>query len=90
MKFRTPILLFSLLTLSSRKCSLLILPDTSNLFIFKSPILWNTIATKLGFSGYEDFATKAVTIKNLIKKYLLLKQSSQDEQIWSKENYELL
>lgn len=89
MKFRTPIALFSLLKLSSRKQSLLILPQPSNLFVFKSSVIWNNIAAKLRFTGHEDFGTKAGTLKKSVKDLLLTNQSKSFQENWSRCNFEL-
>ena len=71
MKFRTPISLYSLLQLSTRKQSLLLLPQSTNLFVYQSSKIWNKIRSQLGFTGYEDFSLNVTHFKKLTKSLLL-------------------
>ena len=88
LKFRTPISLFSLYTMSERKSTLILTPNPSIHFTYKSAILWNKMH-KLICSGLDDFSMKISSWKSSAKNYLLLLQASHDTNNWYPCNYEI-
>ena len=89
LKLRTPISIFSLLTMSKRKTTLIITPSPTPYFVYKSAILWNLI-NRLIFSNLIDFSMKICTMKASVKQYLLSRQSDYDINNWCSKNYDII
>ena len=90
LKFRTPITLYSLLNISNRNNSMLIIPPSPSIqFMYIGPRLWN-IASKKILSGLQfDRSTKLLLVKNSIKQLLLRNQNKFDKNEWYPANLEL-
>ena len=86
LKFRAPISLHSLYTISQRKTTTLITPHPTNSFIYKSANMWNTLQSKLKIMDYSINLSK---IKIEIKKLLLTNQVRHDDTEWYCSNFDL-
>ena len=82
LKYRTPISIFSLLTLSSRKDTLLITPTLahSSSFIRNASTLWNLVRQKLKL--YDLSCIKPSAIKTSMKQLILKLQCEGDKLAW--------
>ena len=83
LKYRTPMSLYSLLTISSRKDTLLITPTSahSSSFVSKSCTLWNLVRQKLKL--YELAYIKHSAAKASMKQLMLKLQSEGDKLAWA-------
>ena len=84
LKLRDPITMHSQFTLSQRKPTLLINDFPSENFVSTSTKLWNIITPKLKLI---DFSTKISTVKNRLKKGLLILQNSNNPIIWTVDDF---
>ena len=81
---RVPISLYSCLTLSKRKETLLITPSPSHNFVYNASRIWNIIRDLLCI---HTFGNKISEIKNKSKKLLFCRQKLGDQIEWSDENF---
>ena len=86
LKTRTPISLYSLFTLSSRKETLLITGMPSSHFVYKSSILWNEIKDHLQISDLRYSYSK---FKSNFKKSISNTQNCGDKICWQDFNFRL-
>ena len=81
LKYRTPISLYSMFTMSHRKDTLLITPSSSHGFIHTSSALWNLVRQK--FKIYEFSVMKVGSLKTSLKKFVLSCQKTGDIMVWN-------
>ncbi len=82
LKFRAPISIYSHYKTTARANSnLLVTPDPSPNFFYKSAVIWNSIRPKLSIQLY-DLATNLKQTKSNLKKMLFLNQHRYDEIEW--------
>ena len=86
LKFRTPISLYSQFNRSCRKETLLISPEFSQSFIYRSTFHWNVIRQKLVIN---DFAHKLNAFKTSLSKLLMNTQKWGKFDEWIDQNYKL-
>ena len=86
LKFRTPISLYSQFNRSCRKETLLISPEFSQSFTYRSTFQWNIIRNKLII---DDFAHKLNTYKASVLKLLMNTQNSGKFDEWTDQNFKL-
>jgi len=86
LKLRTPISLHSCFEISRRKPTLLLTPDPSRFFVYKSAKLWNKLRKEL-IGDAVDFSGKIGLAKTNLKRFLLLNQSEHDNNSWCNLNY---
>ena len=86
LKFHTPISLYSKFNRSSRKETLLISPEFSKSFIYRSTFQWNLIRQKLVIN---DFAHKLNTFKSSLSKLLMYTQNIGKFDEWIDQNFSL-
>ena len=79
LKFRTPISLHSLYTISRRSDTTLITPYPSRLFIYQSAIIWNSIRPKLDLI---DYSVSLGAVKINLKKIIFHNQHRHDTIEW--------
>ena len=88
LKFRTPITLHSLLNVSCRNNSMLIIPPTPSIqFAYTGPKLWNNIRKKLLIDPELDSSTKLSIVKSTVKNLLLTNQKKYDKYQWCPYNF---
>ena len=87
LKFRSPISMFTLFHLSSRKETLLIIPQPNHHlhFVHNSTSTWNAARQKLEVT---NFSTKYSLIKSATKKLLLGNQNLGEDMDWIAPNFE--
>ena len=89
LKLRTPAVIHSLFTPSSRDSSnLLILPHQSKYFKYQAAKIWNTVA-KTTAKSLDPISIKMSLFKCNLKKSLLQIQMKHDEQEWNPENFDM-
>ena len=86
LKFRIPVGLLESFNISKRKPSLLLTPDPSIYFLYKSARLWNNYK-KVLLDESLDFSTPIGAAKARIKRHLLEIQKKDDPNIWNPTNY---
>ena len=86
LKFRTPVSLYYQFNRSRRKETLLISPQFSQSFIYRSTFQWNTIRQKLVI---DDFAHKLNAFKSVVSKLLINAQKIGDVDQWIDQNFKL-
>ena len=79
LKFRTPISLHSLYTISRRTDTTLITPFPSPHFLYQSASIWNTIRPKLDIN---DFSVSLGSVKANLKKTIFHNQHQHDMIEW--------
>ena len=87
LKFRLPMSLYSLFSLSSRKSTLLLTTTPTIHFIYKSSTLWNHLRNKLEIL---DFSVNINTTKTKLKSLILSNQTAYDSTEWVDHNYSIL
>ena len=80
LKFRTPISLHSLYTISKRKEINLIPPLPNQQFLYKSSCIWNTMKNKLDIS---DFSCNVSSVKTYLKRLIHHNQHRHNEIDWT-------
>ena len=88
-KTHTPISLFSCLTISQRKQTLLIPPPDAHSFAYNASTLWNSFRAALPAGELTDFSIGFGVIKNKIKKLLLNRQKIGDREEWCEDNFQM-
>lgn len=85
-KFRSPVAVLSLFKFSSlaHKDLFLITPRPSDSFVYKASVSWNVAKRDLKI---EDTTTPVSSLKNLLKKFLLEKQSLGNQEDWIEVNF---
>ena len=86
-KTHVPISLYSCFTRSTRKETLLITPQHSHHFIYKSSSLWNEVRNTTQFSSLSDFSASLSQVKTWIRDTLYRRQKLGDDEEWSDENF---
>ena len=86
LKLRDPMVIFEQFKISDRKPDLIISDFPAEHFISKSTKLWNTITPKLKLT---DYSMKINTMKNNLKRLLLLLQNSNDPVTWTSEDFNI-
>ena len=86
LKFRTPVSLYYQFNRSHRKETLLISPQFSQSFIYRSTFQWNAIRQKLVI---DDFAHKLNAFKSGVSKLLINAQKIGDVDQWIDQNFKL-
>jgi hypothetical protein len=86
LKYRKPISLYSLFTISRRKESLLITPSSSHDFIHRSSTLWNLVRQKFKIF---DFAGSIGTFKTQLKNFILKTQKTGDNLTWNNSEIDI-
>ena len=87
-KFRTPITLYSLLNISQRNNSMLLIPPRPSIhFTYTGPKLWNDVRKKLRVDSEIDPSTKLSLIKSSLKTLLLTNQKKFDDYEWCPYNF---
>ena len=81
-KSHVPVSLFSLFKLSTRKDNLLITPNPTNQFIYKSARLWNEFRT----TSTITFSSRLSTVKNVLRNSIFGAQSSHGTE-WNEHNF---
>ena len=89
LKFRTPISLNSMVKLSLRKPTRVIIQKRTEFFAYRSAVMWNKLRNRLPKNWLEDFSIKLSTLKTAMKIILLKNQSLYDESEWCEYNLEL-
>ena len=89
MESNTPYSIFSCLTTSKRKPTLLLTPDPSKYFYYKATKLWNTLKKEI-VGDAETFCIPTGAVKSNVKKYLFTNQGNHDPNIWIHPNYTYL
>ena len=90
LKFHKPIALYSLLNISNRNNSMLIIPPVPSIqFMYNGSRLWNVANKKLLNGSQYDRSTKLSFVKNSVKQLLLKNQSKFDKNEWYPTNFEL-
>lgn len=89
LKTRTPISLSSLLTTSTRKETLLLVPIYSETFTYHGSSLWNSFRKTIEGCLVTDFVTGFGYVKRQIKKLMYRIQSCGDQNEWSPENFNI-
>ena len=88
LKFRTPIILYSLLSISNRNNSMMLLtPTPSTDFMYNGPSHWNIAYKKLLPDSQYDQSTKLSLVKNQLKNLLLTNQKKYDVVEWCVYNF---
>ena len=88
LKFRTPIALYSLLNISDRNNSMLLLtPTPSAQFMYNGPRLWNIAYKKLMSNSQYDHSTNLSLVKSSLKNLLLTNQNKYDKDEWCVYNF---
>ena len=85
LKIRIPISLYTLFKISDRKETLLLSQNSSCTFVDNSTRMWNEFREKL--SVYDFMATSIGSLKNRLKRHLLLTQKDHDKKEWCDLNY---
>ena len=83
LKFRTPISMHSLYTISRRIDTTLITPLPTPYFIYQSAFLWNSIRPKLGLN---DFSVSLGTVKANLKRTIFHNQHQHSNIEWLKSH----
>ena len=83
LKFRTPISLHSLYTISRRSETTLITPFPDSHFLYQSASIWNTIRPKLSIM---DYSVSLGSIKNALKKIIFHNQHQHNDIEWLKSH----
>ena len=83
LKFRTPISLHSLYTISRRSGTTLITPFPSPHFIYQSASIWNCLRPKLDL---KDFSVSLGTVKANLKKIVFHNQHQHNTNEWLKSH----
>ena len=81
-KSHVPVSLFSLFKLSTRKDNLLITPNPTNQFIYKSAKLWNEFRT----TSTITFSSRLSAVKNVLRNSIFEAQSSHGTE-WNELNF---
>ena len=79
LKFRSPISLHSIYSISHRSDTTLITPYPSPHFIYQSALIWNSIRPKLNIS---DYSVNIGSVKNNLKKLIFHNQHRHDKIEW--------
>ena len=83
LKFRTPISLHALFTISHRSETTLITPYPNPHFLYQSAIIWNSIRQKLALN---DYSVSLGSVKANLKKILFHNQHQHDDNEWLKSH----
>ena len=86
LKLRQPMVIFEQLKISDRKPDLIISDIPAEHFISKSTKIWNTLTPKLKLT---DYSFKINTMKNNLKRLLLLLQNSNDPFTWTSNDFDV-
>ena len=86
LKLRTPISLYSCMNISKRKATLLLTPDPSQFFCYRSAKLWNKLQKDI-IGDSTDFCFKIDSARTNLRRFLLSNQSRYDPNLWSIPNY---
>ena len=82
MKYHTPIALYSQISLSSRKQTLIIAPTQVNSFVFYASCLWNIFRNSPEGRDIKEFDVTVGFLKNKIRGLVLRRQKMGDEMEW--------
>ncbi len=82
LKYHTPIALYSQISLSRRKQTLIIAPTQVNSFVFYASCLWNIFRTLPEGRDIRDFDVTISLLKNRITGLVLRRQKMGDEMEW--------
>ena len=83
LKFRAPISMYSLFTVSKRKSIKLVPPYPTKHFTYKAAKLWNSLQPMLGIN---DYSVSIGQTKTRLKKILVDNQLSHDDTEWVPTN----
>ena len=82
-------MLIQKINISNRDTSnVLILDKQSDIFLYRSSLLWNLIHKGL-IKFEESFATPVPLVKQRLKALILENQSLHDQNLWTDDNFEL-
>ena len=83
LKFRSPISLYSMFKLSSRKQTMLILPRGIKTMVYMFSKIWNEVRKIL---SVEDFSVSSSSLKSSAKSFLLARQHRNNPIEWDQTN----
>ena len=86
LKFHYPIPLYSNYNISKRKQQTLILSTPSKNFIYRSSVLWNSVANKLKITDYSDSVS---SVRTRLKKLLSELQHKETPFSWTTEDHNI-
>ena len=89
LKTHTPISLFSCLTISQRKQTLLIPSQNPHSYAYKASTTWNSFRAVLPAGEINDFSVGFASMKNKIRQLLLNHQKIGDRVEWCDENFQI-
>ena len=86
LKFQSPMPLYSGYNISLRKKNAIVLNPPSPDFIYRSSVLWNSLASLL---KVKDFSEKIVTVRNLLQNLIFSLQHQDTPVDWTVEDYNI-
>ena len=86
LKLRTPIGIYSQVTVSKRKPTLLLTESPTIYFFYKSSKFWNYLCKDI-IGDSLDFSVSIGAVKHTLKHILIHKQTMYHQKLWGKLNY---